>query len=158
MYTGSRINDRELILTRVLSTSPQRAFEAWTDLSQISRWWGPIGFTTTTHSRDLRPGGRWRFTMHGPDGRDYENMVEFLEVAPPSLLSYRHRDEGEVEPVKFYVTVTFAPLGDKTLLTIRSVFESPEDLSRIEDAYGASEGLHQTTARFAECLAKMIHA
>src|SRR5690606_2176206 len=92
--------------------------------------------------------GQWRFTMHGPDGRDYENRIEFIKVARPSRLVYRHRDEGEVEPVRFHVTVTFAPLGKKTLLTMRMVFESPEDLARTEDAYGASEGL-QSLARFA---------
>ena len=51
---------------------------------------------------DLRLGGEWRFTMHGADDRDYENRIEFIEVTKPSRLAYRHRDTGEVEPVRFH--------------------------------------------------------
>lgn len=88
---------------------------------------------------DLRPGGKWRFTMHGADGRDYENRIEFIEVTKPSRLVYRHRDAGEDEPIRFQVTATFAPLGGKTLLTMRALSENAEELVRIEEAYGASE-------------------
>ena len=39
---------------------------------------GARGFTLTTHSKDLRPGGHWTYTMHGPDGIDYENKTIYL--------------------------------------------------------------------------------
>ena len=26
-----------------------------------------------------KPGGVWRFVMHGPDGRDYQNKITYLE-------------------------------------------------------------------------------
>ena len=32
-------------------------FSVWTDPKHLAQWWGPYGFTTTTHSFDLRPGG-----------------------------------------------------------------------------------------------------
>jgi len=51
---------------------------------------GPNGFTTTTLSFDMRPGGVWRFVMHGPDGRDYQNRITYEEVVPPERLVYRH--------------------------------------------------------------------
>jgi len=146
------INDRELVTTRVLAASPEVVFDVWTDPAHITSWWGPDGFATVTRAMDLRPGGLWRFTMRGPDGRNYENRIEFIEVSKPSRLVYRHRDEGEVEPVQFHVTVTFAALGKKTLLTMRMVFENAEDLARTEEAYGASEGLLQTLARLANYL------
>ena len=41
-----------------------------------ARWWGPDGFTNTITTFDLRPGGAWRFVMHGPDGTNYENAAE----------------------------------------------------------------------------------
>lgn len=101
---------------------------------------------------DLRAGGEWRFTMHRPDGRDYENWIELLEVTPPKRVVYRHSDEGEAEPVRFHSTVTFAPLGAKTLLTTRMVFDSAAELERVEDAYGASSGLLETLARYSAYL------
>ena len=149
------MNDRELVTTRVLSASPERVFEVWTDPDKLTHWWGPKGFSTTTHTMDLRPGGEWRFTMHGPDGRDYKSRIEFIEVAKPSSLVYRHRDEGETEPTNFLAKVTFAALGAKTLLTMRMIFDSPEELSRTEDVYGASEGLLQTLARLSGYILKV---
>lgn len=55
-------------------------FEAFTDASAISNWWGPNGFRTTTASKDVRVGGAWVFTMHGPDGTDLPNHVLYTDV------------------------------------------------------------------------------
>jgi uncharacterized protein YndB with AHSA1/START domain len=60
---------RALIATRIFDAPRAPVFEAWTDPTRLAQWWGPYGFTTTTRAFDLRPGGVWRFVMHGPDGR-----------------------------------------------------------------------------------------
>ena len=80
----------------------------------LSQWWGPDGFTTTTSAFDMRPGGVWRFVMHGPDGRDYENRITFDEIVKPERIVYRHGGGDDVEPVQFRTTVTFEDLGGKT--------------------------------------------
>ena len=38
---------------------------------------------------DVRPGGVWRFVMHGPDGIDYQNKITFLEIVSPEDRVYR---------------------------------------------------------------------
>ena len=63
--------DREIVISRLIDAPQELVFEAFTDQKHIGEWWGPNGFTTTTLIMDLRPGGIWRFVMHGPDGRDY---------------------------------------------------------------------------------------
>ena len=90
----------------------------------LAQWWGPNGFTTTTSSFDLRPGGVWRFVMHGPDGRDYQNRITFDEVVPPERLVYRHGGGDDVEPVQFRQTITFEDLGGRTRMTWRGDFPS----------------------------------
>ena len=72
---------------------------------------GPDGFTTTTSAFDFAPGGVWRFVMHGPDGRDYENRITFDEIVKPERLRYHHGGGDDVEPVQFRTTVTFEDLG-----------------------------------------------
>lgn len=146
------INDRELIVTRMLAATPEQAFNFWTSPDHVSEWWGPDGYSTTTERMDLRPGGEWLFTMHGPDGERFENRVQYLEVEPPFLLRYEHRDRNALEPVRFEATITFAPVGAGTLLTMRMVLDSPEDLARVEEAHGASAGQWQTLARFIDRL------
>ena len=61
---------------------PDLVFEAFTDPGHLDRWYGPNGFTVTTHAFEFRPGGTWDFTMHGPDGTDYPNWIEWLEIIP----------------------------------------------------------------------------
>ena len=75
---------------------------------------------TTTSAYDLRPGGVWRFVMHGPDGRDYQNRITFDEIVKPERLVYHHGGGDDVEPVQFRTTVTFEELGGKTTLTMRA--------------------------------------
>jgi uncharacterized protein YndB with AHSA1/START domain len=75
--------DRELIFTRIFDAPRELVLKAWTDPKQIVKWWGPKGFATTTHEMDVRPGGVWRFIMHGSDGTDYKIKIVFLEVVKP---------------------------------------------------------------------------
>jgi len=59
----------------------------------------------------------WRFVMHGPDGRDYQNRVIYVEIMPNERLVYRHTGDEDVEAVQFTQTLTFEDLGGKTKLT-----------------------------------------
>jgi len=98
-------------------------------------------------SFDLRPGGVWRFVMHGPDGRDYQNRITFDEVAPPERIVYRHGGGEDVEPVQFRQTVIFEDLGGRTRMTWRGDFPSAAERDRVIREYGAAAGLMQTMER-----------
>ena len=145
---------RSIIGTRVYDAPRELVFAAFTDPKHLAQWWGPNGFTTTTSAFDLRPGGVWRFVMHGPDGRDYQNRITFDEVVPPARLVYRHACGEDVEPVQFNQTLTFEDLGNgKTRLTWHGRFPTAEERARVIKEYGADKGLVQTMARLAEYLA-----
>src|SRR6187455_1664462 len=105
---------RAMVGMREFDAPRELVWTAWTDPKHLSQWWGPDGFTTTTSAFDMRPGGVWRFVMHGPDGRDYENRVTFDEIVKPERIAYRHGGGGDIEPVQFRTTVTFDDLGAKT--------------------------------------------
>lgn len=142
---------REIVLTRELDAPRALAWRLWTELEHLSRWWGPTGFTSTTHEHDVRPGGRWRFTFHGPDGRAYENLITYTSVEAPARLAYRHGGEVQLEPVDFESVVTFEELGPRrTRVTLRSLFPSADARDRVVREYGAIEGGKQTLARLAE--------
>jgi uncharacterized protein YndB with AHSA1/START domain len=146
-------SDREIVLSRVFDAPRDLVFAAWTDPEHVTHWWGPRGFTTTTHEMDVRPGGVWRFAMHGPDGTDYKNRIVFDEVVRPERLTYRHAGEEDAEDVRFRTTVTFADRGGKTELTLRMVFETAAERNHVVEKYGAVEGGEQTLERLAEFLA-----
>jgi uncharacterized protein YndB with AHSA1/START domain len=143
--------DREIVITRLIAAPPARVFDAWTNPEQVVQWWGPRGFTTTTHRMEVKPGGVWRFVMHGPDGRDYQNKITYIEVVRPERLVYKHG--GDEEPVSFQTTVTFVPQGRKTLITMRAVFPTSAERDRVVKEFGAVEGGKQTLERLGEHLA-----
>lgn len=154
--TATNTADREIVITRVFDAPRELVFDAWIDPKHVASWWGPTGFTTTIHHMDVRPGGEWRFIMHGPDGVDYPNKISYLEIARPERLVYDHGDEGD--PAYFRVTVTFEKLGNKTSLTMRSLFRSAAERDEVVTKYHAIEGGNQTLDRFGEHLAQRVGA
>ena len=146
---------RAIVGVRVLDVTRELVFAAWSDPKHLAQWWGPDGFTTTTHAFAFRNGGVWRFVMHGPDGRDYQNRITYDEIVPPERIVYHHGGGDDVEPVQFRTTVTFEDLGGRTRLTLRGVFPSAEERARVIKEYGADKGLVQTLARLDEYVAAM---
>ena len=148
--------DREIVLSRVFDAPRELVWDAWTDPQQVVEWWGPKGFTTTIHEMDVRPGGIWRHTMHGPDGTDYANKSTFLEVVKPARIVYSHGGGKKGDPgAQFVATWTFEAQGNKTKLTLRMVFPSAAAREHVVKTYGAIEGGKQTLARLADYLAKL---
>jgi uncharacterized protein YndB with AHSA1/START domain len=141
------VGDREIAATRILDAPRELVWKVWTDPVHIAKWWGPNGFTTTTYAMDLKPGGVWRYVMHGPDGRDYQNKVTYLEVVEPERLVYTLGGAEDVEPVSHHVTVTFAESSGKTRIDMRMVFASAEARTHVIETYGAFEGLKQHLGR-----------
>jgi len=139
-----------MVGTRLIDAPRELVWSVWTDPKHLSRWWGPDGFRTTTSAFEFKVGGVWRFVMHGPDGRDYENRVTFDEIVKPERLAYHHGGGDDVEPVQFRTTVTFDDLGGKTRVTLRGTFPSAEERARVIREYGADKGLTQTLARLGE--------
>lgn len=128
MVSQGAPGDREIVSTRVFDAPPERVFRAFSDPTRLARWWGPNGFTNTFHEFDLRPGGAWRFVMHGPGGADFENVTEFIEVVAPERIVFRH-----LEPIhRFHMTMTFAEEAGQTRLTWRMRFESAAELERVK--------------------------
>jgi len=147
--TKSKTATREIMISRILNAPRELVWKVWTEPEHIVKWWGPTGFTNTIHELDLKPGGKWFHTMHGPDGKDYPNETTYTELVKPERIGYRH-----VNP-SFDAIVTFEKLGDKTKLTMRMVFDSAEEYNFVVEKHGAVEGQKQTIARLEEHLSEI---
>ncbi|MEZ0247274.1 MAG: SRPBCC domain-containing protein [Methylophilaceae bacterium] len=76
---------------------------------------------------EFRPGGTWRFVMHGPDGTNYPNESVFREIVVPERVVFEHLAEGH----HFVMTITFTAHGDQTLVGWRQVFDTAAHKQRI---------------------------
>ena len=144
-----REEDREIVTTRVIDGPRRLVFQAWTEARHLARWFGPRGFTTTTHAFDFRPGGVWSFDMIGPDGTVYPNWVEWREIVPPERITFRqggHRDD----PDAFESTVTFADRAGRTEITLRALLNSKAQRDYLAEHYRAVESGRETLERLEE--------
>lgn len=147
--------DREIVLSREYDAPRELVFRAYTDPAHTPHWWGPDGFTNTVHEMDVRVGGRWRFTMHGPDGTDYSNRITYREIVAPERLEFAYGEDVDDDPGVFQVTVTFDDLGGRTRVTQRMVFNTQAQRDGALQ-YGASELGQQTLRKLAEHLKTMM--
>ncbi|HUP16979.1 MAG TPA: SRPBCC domain-containing protein [Acidimicrobiia bacterium] len=152
MTHDAALSDRELKVSRLIEGRRDAVFEAFTEVRHLSQWWGPEGFTTTTHTFDFSEGGVWEFTMHGPDGTDYPNWIQWIEIRAPEVIGLRH-GEGPDDTEQFSSTFFFEERTEGTRVTLRSEFKTKALRDRAAEEYGAIEGANQTLESLATYVA-----
>ncbi len=111
----------EILSTRVINAPREKVYRAFANPQHLKNWWGPAGFTNTFYEFDLRAGGKWKFTMHGPDGANYENESDFVEIVENEQIVFNH----VVNPL-FQMVISFEEAEGKTKFGFRMIFESEE--------------------------------
>lgn len=144
---------RTLVQARTLNAPRALVWQVWTDPKHLVQWWGPNGFTISSHEHNPAEGGLWRFRMHGPDGTEWPNRIEYTRLVEPERMEWLHGSDEE--PDMFQVTVTMDDLGNgKTGLTMRHLFKTVEGCEQAK-AYGAIELGAQTIDKLEAELARM---
>jgi uncharacterized protein YndB with AHSA1/START domain len=114
---------RSITLVREFDAPPRIVFLAHSKPEHVKRWFGPKGWPLTLCEMDFRVGGKWRFAMTGPDGKQNPAFGgTYLEIEPDAKIVYDNA--FELPGAEAMVThVTFEPLpGDRTRLVARTVF------------------------------------
>jgi uncharacterized protein YndB with AHSA1/START domain len=148
--------EREVVIARVVDADRETAFRAWTDPSQIVKWFGPDGLRIETHEIDIRAGGRWRFDMVAPDGTRFSNRMEFLRIEAPRLIEASHGSDADNDPDCFRMLITFDEQDNaKTVVTLRQLHPTPERRAFVI-GFGAVEYGAQTLDKLANHLAEKL--
>jgi hypothetical protein len=119
---------RAAITQRILDAPRETVYGAFSNPDLLALWWGPDGFSNTFREFDLRVGGYWRFTMHGPDGKDYPNESKFLEVIPNEKVVIEHFSGHH-----FILTISFKAEGNATMVGWKQLFDTVEHYQKIAD-------------------------
>ncbi len=155
---GTRLSesDREILIEREVDAPRELVWRSFTSADELALWWGPTGFTTETDSIDVKPGGQWVYTMRGPDGQTYPNLITYQEVSEPSRLVYKHGGKVDAEPVNFVTEADFEEISPtRTRVRLRMVFESKSSKDFVTREYGALEGAKQHIQGLADHLERV---
>ncbi len=119
----------EFVHTRWYDFPSGEVYRAWAQPELLTQWWGPNGFTSTFHEFDFREGGFWRFTFHGPDGKEYPNENKFIEIESGKRIVLVHQDQGAHE---FRLTAVFTDKGGRTRVTFRQQFKDEKEFEQVK--------------------------
>ena len=121
------VDERTDARSRLICAGPADVFAAMSAPNRIARWWGPAGFTSTIRVFEFRPGGRWRFTLHGPDGTDYPNENRFVRLERDRLFEIEHVSDDH----HFMLTIELDAVGANTLVKWRQTFDTVGHYERV---------------------------
>jgi uncharacterized protein YndB with AHSA1/START domain len=75
-------HNHALVLERVLNGTPEKIWKAWMTPEILAQWFCPKPWSISAPVIEPEVGGRFAFTMHGPDGEVMPNDGVFLLVEP----------------------------------------------------------------------------
>ncbi|MGY4827129.1 SRPBCC family protein [Sphaerotilaceae bacterium SBD11-9] len=129
--------------SRLIDAPREKLLQAVVQAEHLARWWGPDGFSSSFELFEPRPGGHWRFVMHGPDGSRYPNENVFLELGPERVvIDHLSKDHH------FVLTIGFEAVGAQTRVHWHQLFDSAEHLREVAAFVGPAN--EQNLARLAD--------
>ena len=94
-------------LHRVLKSSADRVYRAFTSAAAYAKWLPPHGFVGTVHDMDARVGGRYRMSFTNfTTGHSHAFGGEYLALEPGKLVRYTASFEAPNLPGQMQTTVT----------------------------------------------------
>jgi uncharacterized protein YndB with AHSA1/START domain len=144
----------EILITREFSAPRDLVFKVYTDPDLMLQWLGPRRMQMEIDKMEVKPGGFWRYIQRDTDGTEYAFRGVHHDVTAPERLIGTFEFEGMPGHVSLE-TATFEDHGDKTLVTVKSVFQSVEDRDGMISS-GMEWGLRESYERFDEVLAEAL--
>ena len=115
---------RDLKLERDVDVPAELVWKAWTEPEHMREWFVPKPWTITSVEIDLRPGGRFNFTMRSPEGNEFPNFGCYLEVVPNQRLVFTDTLLAGFRPAPkpfFTAALLLAPQGAGTRYTALAI-------------------------------------
>ncbi len=125
--------ERASFTRRTIDAPVEQVFAAIEEPQRLARWWGPNGFSSTFREFEFREGGNWRFTMHGPDGKDYPNENRFTEIADNRRVVIEHLADDH----HFTLTINLSRDGNRTVVGWYQLFDTIGHYRQIADFVAA---------------------
>jgi uncharacterized protein YndB with AHSA1/START domain len=137
MSNKNDLSGRTLTIKKVFEAPLKLVWEAWTKPEHIIQWWAPKGMPINVIEHDFRVGGRWKYTMPMPDGKEFISEGVYQEIVPYKKIVTSADFKPMTEAVE--IQVLFEENGTKTNFTF-SVVHSSDDYCRQQEKMGFYNG------------------
>ena len=106
-------------LHRVINTSPEKIYRAFTDPIAMASWIPPYGFLCVVHSMDVQKGGNYRMSfINFSTGNGHSFGGTYLELEQNEFIKYTDEFEDPNLPGKMITSVWLKKVSFGTELKI----------------------------------------
>lgn len=146
---------QELFITREFDAPRELVFRAHTDPDLYVQWLGPHGYSMKLETFEPRSGGSWRYISGDDEGNEYAFHGVFHEVTPERMIqTFEFEGLPETGHVVLETLKMQALPGNRTRITIQSVFQSVEDRDGMIQS-GMEIGVNDGYERLDDLLARL---
>lgn len=143
-------------VTREFDAPVQLVWQAWTQAELLDQWWAPKPYRTETKSLDFREGGRWLYSMVGPQKdrhwcrADYQNIEEARLITWEDAFCDENGYDNGGKPNSFWTT-KFSENNGITTVDVVLTHDSLESLEK-QIKMGFQEGFTMALGNLDELL------
>jgi uncharacterized protein YndB with AHSA1/START domain len=88
----------DLSFELILDAPKEKLYRGWTEPELMKKWFAPKPWTTPRAENDLRPGGASFVVMRSPEGQEFPNPGQYLELIPNRKIVFTDAFTGNWQP------------------------------------------------------------
>jgi len=88
----------DIFLELILNAPKEKLYRGWTEPELMKQWFAPAPWTTPHAENDLHPGGANLVVMRSPEGQEFPNAGQYLEIIPNRKLVFTDAFVGNWVP------------------------------------------------------------
>lgn len=101
------MSNNSVSLHRVLKSTPEKVYRAFTEPLAIASWLPPYGFLCTVHEMNVEIGGTFRMSFQNfSTGNGHSFGEEYIELKPNEFLKYSDKFDDPNLPGEMITTVS----------------------------------------------------
>lgn len=100
------MSNNSVSLHRVIKTSPEKLYRAFTEATAIASWIPPYGFLCTVHEMTVQVGASYKMSFHNfSTGSSHSFGGKYMEIKPNEFLKYTDKFDDPNLPGEMITTV-----------------------------------------------------
>src|SRR6188508_2161645 len=101
------MSTNSVTLHRVLKTTPEKVYRAFTDVNAFASWLPPYGYLCVVHNMDAKVGGTYKMSfINFTTGNGHSFGGKYLELKPNEYLKYTDKFDDPNLPGEMTTTVS----------------------------------------------------